>query len=214
MKETIIYEDPHIVCLNKAATIAVQPDKTKDLSLLQMAEKHYNKKLYPINRIDRPASGIVLFAKNKKSANKFSQIFKNNNLTKKYLAIVEKKPQIATNTLEDYLIKKNNKAYISNNTRGKKAILKYKHIGSSIKYHFLDIELKTGRYHQIRCQLANIDCVIKGDVKYGARRKNKDRSICLHSYLLSFEHPFASETIMLKAELPDEILWNEAIIYL
>ncbi len=214
MKDMIIYEDAYIVCVNKPASIPSQPDKTKDRSILEMAEEYLGYRLYPVNRIDRPASGIVLFAKSSRAAGKLSQILNTEDVEKTYLAIVENKPKVLEDILSEYLTKKNNKAYITDKSRGKKAVLDYRYIGSSERYHFLSVGIKTGRFHQIRCQLANINCIIKGDVKYGARRKNKDRSIGLHAFKLSITHPYTKEKITFRAEPPDTTLWKEVVKFI
>ena len=206
----IIYEDKWIICINKPTGIPVQPDKTKDLSLLDNAENHLKSKLFLINRIDRPASGIVIFAKTKKSAKYFSEVIQQKETLKTYYVITENKLEQEKGILEDYLIKKNNKAYISTDkAKGKKAISNYEFTGKSINYFYYKITIKTGRFHQIRAQLAHRACHIKGDVKYGAKRANKDRSIGLHAYGISFKHPFKKEQITLKADFPNQNIWNE-----
>lgn len=206
----ILYEDEWIICINKQSGIPVQPDKTNDISLLDNIEKHLGFTPFLINRIDRPVSGIVIFAKSKESAKSFSDVIQNRNTLKTYYVVTENKLKDQKGTFEDHLIKKNNKAYISKDkTKGKKAILNYEFEGNSVNYFYYKITIKTGRFHQIRAQLANRTCYIKGDVKYGAKRSNKDRSICLHAYSVSFHHPFIKNQIKITADFPDKNIWND-----
>ncbi len=205
----ILYEDEWIICVNKPSGIPVQPDKTNDFSLFDDVGKYLRFKPFLINRIDRPVSGIVIFAKTKNSAKYFSEIIQNEGTSKTYFAITENKLKNNKGTLEDYLFKKNNKSYISKDkTTGKKAILNYEFAGKSINYFYYKITIKTGRFHQIRAQLANRSCYIKGDVKYGAKRAEKDRSICLHAFELSFHHPYLNKRITIKADFPDKNIWK------
>ncbi len=205
----ILYKDEWIICVNKPSGIPVQPDKTNDISLFDIVEKYLKHKPFVINRIDRPVSGIVVFAKTKISAKHFSEIIQNEETSKIYFAVTENKLKGDKGTLEDYLIKKSNKSYVTKDkSAGKKSILQYEYIGNSINYHYYKIRLITGRFHQIRAQLAKRSCHIKGDVKYGAKRAEKDRSICLHAYELSFYHPFLYKRITLKADFPDKNIWS------
>ncbi|HHH54494.1 MAG TPA: RluA family pseudouridine synthase [Bacteroidetes bacterium] len=205
----VLYNDKWIICVKKPSGIPVQPDKTKDISLLDKIEKYIKFKPYLINRIDRPASGIVIFAKNKNAARSFSKVIQAPITTKIYYAITENRLPEEKGRLEDYLIKRNNKAYITEDTKkGKKAILEYELIGTGTNYSFYKIILQTGRFHQIRAQLANKGCFIKGDVKYGARRSNKDRSIDLLAFSLTFYHPFKKSHITVQSSLPDNNIWK------
>ncbi len=206
----IIYEDNWIIALNKQAGIPVQPDKTNDNSLFDNVKKYLGFEPYIINRIDRPVSGIVIFSKTKESTKHFSRTIQNKETFKTYFAVTENILEDNKGKLEDYLIKKNKKAYITKNTTiGKKAILDYEYFGKSINYHYYKITIKTGRFHQIRAQLANRTCCITGDVKYGAKRSNKDRSIYLHAFSILFYHPFKKKQIIIKADFPDKSIWND-----
>ena len=205
----ILYQTESLIAVNKPAGIPVIPDLTTDPSAISILSKQLSITLYPINRLDRPASGLVLFAKSQEYAALLNQVFKDRNATKIYFAAVRNNPEPPGGSLVNFLVKKNYKAYISSQKKqGKKAVLKYKTIGKTDHYHILEIELITGRFHQIRAQLSNIGSPIKGDVKYGARRSNKDRSIHLHARSLEFIHPLTNETICINAPLPNEPLWN------
>ncbi len=208
----IVYEDDAFIAFNKQAMLPTQPDPTGDVSLLEWADNYVGSKTYLLHRIDRPTSGIVLFAKNEIAAGHLSQQFQNRETQKLYLAIVENAPLSKTADLTHFLIenKEKNKSYIAepNKKQAKRAELHYILRGSSDRYHLLEIALKTGRHHQIRAQLAAIGCPVKGDVKYGARRANKDRSIHLHAWQFSFWHPFLNKKIDLTAALPSDVLWQ------
>lgn len=216
----VIYEDNHIIVVSKTASEIVQGDKTGDTPLSELV-KHYLKKKYnkPGNvfigvthRLDRPASGLVVFAKTSKALARLNEMFKNGDVHKTYWAIVKNCPQETEATLEHYLVRneKQNKSYAYDREKpgAKKAILHYKLIGHSENYFLLEVDLKTGRHHQIRCQLAKIGCPIKGDLKYGFPRSNPDGSICLHARRVSFIHPVSKELIELEAPLPEGNLWN------
>jgi len=208
----VIYKNNQLIAFNKPPGIPVQEDKTGDKSLLQLAEIYSKSKPFLIHRIDRPASGVVIFAKNKRAVGVLSDQFKERKATKKYLAVVKNKPEEEEATLSHYLLKhqKSNKSEpVAEGTPGSKlAELKYKLLGSSDNYHLLELELLTGRHHQIRAQLAAIGNPIKGDVKYGFRRSNKDRSIHLHAWKLTFEHPISEEVVNLTAEPPAGPVWD------
>ena len=185
----------YIVAIKPGGMPAV-PDKSGDSNLKNILEAYSKHDLHVITRIDRPVSGLCLFAKSKKSAQALSEQLVQQKIDKSYIAIVEKKPEHIEGELINYLIKgRNNKALISDSDqkKAKKAILTYATVTSLDNYTILKIALQTGRFHQIRSQLAHMGCPIKGDVKYGARRKNKDRSIHLHAYELSFTHPTSLE---------------------
>jgi 23S rRNA pseudouridine1911/1915/1917 synthase len=207
----IVYEDDAFIAFNKPAMLPTQPDLTGDASLLDLTDNYLGKKSFLLHRLDRPTSGLVLFAKNETAAAHLNQQFQNRETKKLYLAIVETAPLSINADLTHFLIenKEKNKSYIVEDARkdAKRAELHYILRGSSDRYHLLEIELKTGRHHQIRAQLSAIGCAIKGDVKYGARRANKDRSIHLHAWKLSFWHPFLNKKINLEAPLPNEVLW-------
>lgn len=216
----ILFEDNHLIIVNKKSSDIVQGDKTGDVPLSEKIKSYlkekYNKPgevfLGVTHRIDRPTSGIVMFAKTSKSLTRINQMFKDKEIKKTYLAITDNKPFENTGTLTNFLLKneKQNKSYIYKDEKNgaKKAVLHYKVINKSDNYFFLEIEIETGRHHQIRCQLANIGCHIKGDLKYGAKRSNPDGSICLHAWKIQFTHPVKKEAIEIVASTPDLPLWN------
>lgn len=211
----ILLKNNQLIAFNKLPGIPVQKDLTEDKALIDLAEIYTKAKLFVTHRIDRPSSGIVLFAKNAKSLANLNEQFKNREIKKTYLAVVKNLPTETEGELIHFLQKnaKKNLSYASdsetkNTKNAKKAILNYKHIGSIENYHLLEIELQTGRHHQIRAQLAAIKSPIKGDVKYGARRGNRDRSIHLHAWKMSFQHPVSKETINIVATPPDDSVWN------
>ena len=212
IKDWIVYEDESFIAFNKPAMLPTQPDLTGDVSLLELADNYLGKNSYLLHRIDRPTSGIVLFAKNEKAAAHLNQQFQNRETQKLYLAIVENAPLSKEADLTHFLIenKEKNKSFVAeaNKNTAKRAELHYILRGSSDRYHILEIDLKTGRHHQIRAQLAAIGSPLKGDVKYGARRANKDRSIHLHAWQFSFWHPVLNKRIDLTAALPTDILWQ------
>jgi 23S rRNA pseudouridine1911/1915/1917 synthase len=207
----ILYEDNHLIVLNKKPTDLVQGDKTGDQPLSKRVELYlkekYNKKgnvfCGVVHRLDRPVSGALIFAKTSKALERLNKQFRDNEVNKIYWAIVENTPQKSNETLINWLLKNENKNksfVVKENTKNsKKAILNYKHLISSERYSLLEIELETGRHHQIRCQLANIGLNIKGDLKYGAKRKNLDNSISLHSREIIFTHPTTKQIIKIKA---------------
>lgn len=220
-KIEVIYEDNHLIAVNKASGDITQGDKTGDIPLPEklktwLAEK-YNKTgnvfCGVIHRLDRPTSGLVIFSKTSKALARMNALFKNHQVQKVYWAIVEQKPPLSEAHLMDYLKKnpkENKSAVVKESVEGaKKAILDYKVLASSDRYFLLEVKPKTGRHHQIRTQLSNIGCVIKGDLKYGAKRPNKDRSISLHARAISFIHPVKKETIHITAKVPQhDNLWT------
>jgi 23S rRNA pseudouridine1911/1915/1917 synthase len=217
---TVIYEDNHIIVVNKTSSEIVQGDKTGDTPLSEIVKQYlkekYNKPgnvfIGVVHRLDRPVSGIVLFAKTSKALPRLNEMFKNSKVKKTYWAIVKNCPKEPEGELVHYLVRneKQNKSYAYDKEvkDSKKAILDYKLIGHSQNYYLLEVNLKTGRHHQIRCQLAKIGCPIKGDLKYGSPRSNPDGSICLHSRRVSFIHPVSKELIELQAPVPEGNLWN------
>ena len=217
---TVIYEDNHIIVVNKTSSEIVQGDKTGDTPLSEIVKQYlkekYNKPgnvfIGVVHRLDRPVSGIVLFAKTSKALPRLNEMFKNSEVKKTYWAIVKNCPKEPEGELVHYLLRneKQNKSYAYDKEvkDSKKAILDYKLIGHSQNYYLLEVNLKTGRHHQIRCQLAKIGCPIKGDLKYGSPRSNPDGSICLHSRRVSFFHPVSKELIELEAPVPEGNLWN------
>lgn len=216
----ILYEDNHLIIVNKKAGDIVQGDKTGDVPLLddikQYIKHKYNKPgevfLGCVHRIDRPVSGIVVFARTSKALTRMNELFQNRDITKKYLAIVKEKPSQDSAQLTHYLIKDNykniSKAYPYEKKGAHKAILDYTVIAASERFYLLEINLQTGRHHQIRSQLSFSGFPIKGDVKYGYKRTNDDASICLHAYYIKFVHPVSGEIIEIKAPLPEEKTWG------
>jgi len=222
----VIYEDNHLIVVNKRSGDIVQGDKTGDAPLSDIVKayikKKYNKPgdvyLGTVHRLDRPTTGIVLFAKTSKALTRMNKMFANKAIEgktiikKSYWAVTEQKPKNKKGTLIDYLRKneKQNKSYaFEKEVNGsKRAELDYFITGSGDKYHFIEVTLKTGRHHQIRAQLSNIGCIIKGDLKYGAKRSNKDGSIHLHARLLEFMHPVKQELVTIIAPTPKDALWQ------
>ena len=218
---TVLYEDNHLIIVNKQAGEIVQGDKTGDTPLSDIVkdwlkEKHNkpgNVYLGVVHRLDRPVSGVVLFAKTSKALPRLNKMFAgHDNVSKTYWAIVQNRPQTPQGTLTHWLTRneKNNtaRAYDREVPGSKKAVLDYELIASGDRYHLLEIHLHTGRHHQIRCQLAKIGCPIKGDLKYGAPRSNPDGSISLHARNLTLEHPVSHENISVTAPVPNDTLWQ------
>ncbi|TYA71783.1 RluA family pseudouridine synthase [Seonamhaeicola marinus] len=216
----VIYEDNHIIIINKRAGDIVQGDKTGDKPLSDVVKEYikdkYNKPgnvyLGTVHRLDRPTTGIVVFAKTSKALPRLNKLFASKDISKTYWAIVNNKPPKANDTLINWLKKnpKNNKSYAHTKEikDSKKAILHYKLIKTLQRYFLLEVNLETGRHHQIRCQLSNIGCIIKGDLKYGAQRSNKDASIHLHARQIQFTHPVSKEAINVIAPLPKDAIWE------
>ncbi len=208
----VILKNNQFIAFNKPAGIPVQADKTGDMTLLQLAEIYCKSKLYLVHRLDRPATGVVVFAKTKTMVGSLGDQFKVRTVRKTYLAVVKDLPPEKEGTLRHFL-QKNEKANRSAATDNEAAggdlsEMSYRLLGSSDNYHLLEVQLHTGRHHQIRAQLAAIGCPIKGDVKYGARRGNRDRSINLHAWKLGFRHPVSGEQVELTAALPDDSVWK------
>ncbi|MDZ7877957.1 MAG: RluA family pseudouridine synthase [Saprospiraceae bacterium] len=210
---TVLYEDADLIAFNKPASLPTQADETGDTSLQQYAEKALNCTLFVVHRLDRPTSGIVVFAKHEQAAASLSQQFQSRETEKKYFAIVEKKPEIESGALLHFLAHNsaNNKSFpiAEGSANAKRAELRFILRGSSDRYFLLELTLLTGRHHQIRAQLSAIGCPIKGDVKYGARRSNTDRSIHLHAAELTLKQPQTGERLTLRAEpLHKDALWQ------
>jgi 23S rRNA pseudouridine1911/1915/1917 synthase len=217
---TILYEDNHVIVVNKNASDIVQGDKTGDETMPDTIKAYLKEKYQKpgnvfcgvVHRLDRPTSGAVVFARTSKALERLNAQFRDKETNKVYWAIVESKPEKSSATLTHYLKKneKQNKSYASlTETQGsKKAVLHYTLIASSDKYHLLEVRLETGRHHQIRVQLSTIGCIIKGDVKYGARRSNPDGSVGLHARTLTFTHPTSKEPISITAPVPEDSLWQ------
>lgn len=217
---TVVYEDNHIIVVNKTSSEIVQGDKAGDTPLSETVKSYlkekYNKPgnvfIGVTHRLDRPVSGLVVFAKTGKALARLNEMFRNGDVKKTYWAIVKECPKETEGELVHYLVRneKQNKSYAYDKEvkNSKKAILHYKLIGHSQNYYLLEVDLKTGRHHQIRCQLAKMGCPIKGDLKYGAQRSNPDGSICLHARMVKFMHPVSKELIELTAPVPAGNLWN------
>jgi 23S rRNA pseudouridine1911/1915/1917 synthase len=207
-----LYDDLLLVIYNKAPGMPVQADKTGDTSLLEIAEKYAKRTLHLVHRMDRPVSGAVLLAKTKAVMTTLTDQFRNREIDKEYLAIVGQLPPAPEGTLVHYLRKNEAKnisvAYPEEVSGSERAELHYKVLGSSDRYHLLHIQLLTGRHHQIRAQLAAIGSPIRGDVKYGFKRANKNRSIDLHAWKLAFEHPQSGQMMSVTAPLPEEVVWK------
>lgn len=216
----VLYEDNHVIIVNKTCSEIVQGDKTGDVPLSETL-KRYIKEAYAkpgnvflgvTHRLDRPVSGLVVFAKTSKALSRLNDMFRNGEVKKTYWAIVKQCPPAEEGELVHYLVRneKQNKSYAyDREVKGaKKAVLHYRLIGRSDNYYLLEVDLKTGRHHQIRCQLAKIGCPIKGDLKYGFPRSNPDGSICLHARTVSFIHPVSKKPVEVTAPLPDGNLWK------
>jgi 23S rRNA pseudouridine1911/1915/1917 synthase len=220
IERQILYQDNHIIILNKLPSQIVQGDKTGDEPLSEILKKYikekYNKPgevfLGVVHRLDRPVSGVVLFARTSKALSRLNEMLKTREIKKIYWAVVKNPPPEKTGHLINYLHRdeKKNKSFIVSENRkdAKKAELIYHLLKSSDNYHLLEIELLTGRHHQIRAQLAHIGCPVKGDLKYGFPRTNPDASIHLHSRRIEFLHPVKKEQVAIEAPPPDDPLWN------
>ncbi|MCQ2221031.1 MAG: RluA family pseudouridine synthase [Prevotella sp.] len=216
----VIYEDNHIIIVSKRSGEIVQGDKTGDEPLSDTVKEwikvKYNKPgnvfLGVVHRLDRPVSGLVVFAKTSKALSRLNEMFRVGDVHKTYWAIVGKRPAQEEATLTHWIVRneKQNKSYAYDKEvrNSKKAQLHYRVIGASDRYTLVEVHLMTGRHHQIRCQLAKIGCPIKGDLKYGAPRSNPDGSISLLSRFVEFIHPVSKEKITATAPLPDDSLWK------
>jgi len=216
----ILYEDNHIIAINKRPGDIVQGDKTGDVPLSEIVKQYIKKKynkpgkvfLGVVHRIDRPTSGIVIFARTSKALSRLNEIFSQKLAKKTYWAIIKNKPDSERSTLEHWLVRntRQNKSYahIKEVPNSKKAILDYQILKKLNNYYLLEIDLKTGRHHQIRAQLAAINCPIKGDLKYGFDRSNKNGSIHLHARNLEFLHPVGKKPIILLAPISEDPIWD------
>lgn len=218
---TVLYEDNHIIVVNKAAGEIVQGDKTGDKPLSEIVKGYIKEKyakpgevfLGVVHRLDRPVSGVVCLARTSKALSRLNAMFADHSsVHKTYWALTAGTPPQSEGTLTHWLTRdeKTNKAkaYDREVPRSKKAILNYRVIGRSDRYTLIEVELLTGRHHQIRCQLAKIGCPIKGDLKYGAPRSNPDGSISLHARMLELEHPVSHQHICVTAPVPEDRLWQ------
>jgi len=216
----ILFEDNHLIIINKRASDIVQGDKTGDKPLSDIVKEYikdkYNKPnnvyLGVVHRLDRPTSGAIIFAKTSKALERLNKMLREKEIEKTYWTVVKNRPKKSEDTLINWLKKnpKNNKSTVFSreNTAYKKAILHYKIIKELDTYFLLEINLETGRHHQIRCQLSNIGSPIKGDLKYGFNRSNKDASIHLHARKIEFTHPVNKEKITVIAPLPNDVIWK------
>ena len=216
----VIYEDNHIIIVNKSSGEIVQGDKTGDTPLVETVRAYIKEKYNKpgnvfcglTHRLDRPVSGVVIFAKTGKALERINNMLKNHDIKKTYWAIVKNPPKQSEGTLVHYLVRneKQNKsyAYPSEKPNSKRAELNYKVIGKSDNYTLLEVNLITGRHHQIRCQLAAMGCPIKGDLKYGSERSNRDGSISLHARSVEFIHPVSKKLIHVEAPTPNDTLWK------
>lgn len=219
----VLYEDNHLLIVNKRIGDIVQGDKTGDLPLSEIAKQYIAEKyqkpgavfLGVVHRLDRPTSGIVVFARTSKALSRLNKLFSERKTDKTYWTIVKKKLPKDSDTLTHFLVRnsKQNKSYanLKEVPNSKKAILDYRVLKNLDHYSLLEIDLKTGRHHQIRAQLSAIDCPIKGDLKYGFDRSNKDGGIHLHARSLTFLHPVKQEELSIVAPPPDDPLWNSCI---
>jgi len=218
--DRILFEDNHLIAVNKTIHDLVQSDKSGDEPLVEQIKsfiKERDKKpgnvyLEVIHRIDRPVSGVVLFAKSSKILPRMNKLFHDGQVAKTYWAVVKNMPPKESDSLVHHLIRntKQNKSYIYENPKAdsKEARLNYRVVGKTSNYFLLEIELITGRHHQIRSQLAKIGCPIKGDLKYGFPRSNPDGGIHLHSRRVSFIHPVTGDKVDIIAKPPEDVLWN------
>lgn len=216
----VVYEDNHIIIINKASGEIVQGDKSGDTPLADLVKDYikrkYNKPgnvfLGVVHRLDRPVSGLVVFARTSKALTRLNDMFRNGDIHKTYWAITRNRPPEEEATLTHWITRntQQNKSYAADREKpnSKKAMLRYRLIGCTDNYHLLEVQLMTGRHHQIRCQLAHIGCPIKGDLKYGAQRSNPDGSICLHARRVEFVHPVTKQTVVAEAPLPTLPPWN------
>ena len=220
MKNEVLFEDNHVIVVNKLPGDIVQADKTKDAPLREAVQNYlkvkYNKpgNVFAglVHRIDRPVSGVVVFARTSKALARLNQIFSQREVKKVYWAVVDKAPSNPEGHLVNYLRKneRQNKGYVVDESTkdAKRAELKYKLVAESDRYFLLEVELLTGRHHQVRAQLAKIDCRIKGDLKYGAARSNPNGSIHLHARRVEFIHPVTKEKLVIIARPPKDPIWD------
>ena len=223
-QKDILFEDNHVIVVNKMSGVLVQKDKTGDKSLSDHIKSYIkikNKKpgnvfLGVVHRIDRPTSGVIVFAKTSKALSRLNKQFVDRKVSKKYLAITNNINCLSSDKLKNWIIKntKQNKSYIhSSPIPGSKiAILRYSLVKELDNYSLLEVIIETGRHHQIRAQLSNIGLTIKGDLKYGSKRSNKDGSIDLHAYKIIFNHPVTKNKIEIKAPFPKRQPWSSFLV--
>lgn len=220
----VVYEDNHIIIVAKESGEIVQGDKTGDVPLSETVKQYIKDKyqkpgavfLGVTHRLDRPVSGLVVFARTSKALTRLNNMFRNGEVHKTYWAIVQSPPQSQEGTLRHWLVRneRQNKSYAYDHEvpDSKEAVLKYRLMGQSERYWLLEVSLLTGRHHQIRCQLAAMGCPIKGDLKYGAHRSNPDGSISLLARRIEFVHPVSKESIVVESPLPADRLWQSITI--
>jgi len=219
----VLYEDNHLIAVKKEPGSIVQSDKTGDETLAEQVKAYIKRKykkpgdvfLGIVHRLDRPVGGVIVFARTSKALTRMNELFREKKISKTYWAIVEEKPPREDGQLVNWLKKNQEKnrsrAYDIEVKESKKAELTYRLMGRSKHYYYIEVHPKTGRHHQIRVQLAHLGCKIKGDVKYGAKRTNKDGSIHLFARSLSFIHPVKKEKLIIRSNPPMDPLWNEMI---
>ncbi len=220
----IAYEDNHIIIVSKLSGEIVQGDKTGDEPLVETVKQYIKEKYHKpgnvflgvVHRLDRPVYGLVVFAKTSKALTRLGKMFRDSEVHKTYWAITKNMPPVNEGILTNWLVRneRQNKSYAYDHEvpNAKKAILKYRVIAHSDYYYLLEVNLLTGRHHQIRCQLAHMGCPIKGDLKYGAKRSNPNGSICLLSHKVEFIHPVSKEKICVEAPIPDDNLWKKIVL--
>lgn len=216
----VIYEDNHIIIVNKSPGEIVQGDKTGDEPLVEIVRRYIKEKYSKpgnvfcgvVHRLDRPVHGLVVFAKTSKALERMNRMFRDGEVKKTYRAITRNLPPKQADRLTGYITstERNNKSYVWASPRegAKKAVLSYRLIASSDRYHMLEVNLETGRKHQIRVQLASIGCPIRGDLKYGDKRSNPDGSISLQAHSIEFIHPVSKIPVRVTAPAPAESLWQ------
>lgn len=220
LKKRILFEDNHLIVVNKLPSEIVQGDKTGDEPLNEALKQYLKEKYHKpgnvflgvVHRLDRPVSGVVVFAKTGKALSRMNELIKQRDMQKIYWAVVKNKPPQNIGRLTHYLVRnqQKNKSFVSkiHSKESKEAVLSYRLLASGERYHLLEIDLHTGRHHQIRAQLAAIGCPVKGDLKYGFSRSNPDASISLHARKVSFVHPVRKEKLEIIADPPHDTLWD------
>lgn len=211
ISDWILHKDNQLIAFNKPSGLAVQPDKSGGPSLLGLGAAYIRHDLYLIHRLDQPVSGVVLLGQKPSAQTSLTRQLKAGTVEKHYLAIVANRPENDEGTLKHYLrnARGNRSAIDTDPSPGsKEAVLDYKYVGSSERYHLLAVQLHTGRKHQIRAQLAAIGCPLRGDTKYGFKRSNPDNNIDLHSYRVSYDHPVSGERVTHEAPLPKGKVWD------
>lgn len=217
----VVYEDNHVIIVHKESGEIVQGDKTGDKPLSETVQDYIRDKFHKpgnvflgvVHRLDRPVAGLVVFARTSKALSRLNEMFRKGEVHKTYWAITKKAPAEPEGTLVNWIVRneKQNKSYVYDKEmpNAKRAELKYRVIAHTENYHLIEVNLLTGRHHQIRCQLAHMGCVIKGDLKYGAPRSNPDGSISLLSHEVTFIHPVSKIEIKAESVIPDDRLWRD-----